>query len=89
MRAYSSGSVMSSAASSKESATIMRLSRGGSPWLWRIARRRYSFCGRYAPDVGGYQPSTISICASASVKVLSAAIAWSYRVSAESQSPRR
>ena len=68
---------------------MRRLSRGGSPWLWRVARRTYSSRGRYAPAVGGFQPSTMAICASASANVLSAAIAWSYRVSAESHSPRR
>ncbi len=56
---------------------MKRLSRAGSPWLWRVARRMYSSAGRYAPAVGGFQPSTMAIRASASANVLSAAIAWS------------
>ena len=56
---------------------MKRLSRGGSPWLWRVARRMYSSPGRYAPVVGGFQPSTMAIRTSASANVLSAAIAWS------------
>jgi hypothetical protein len=77
MRTHASRSVIASAAKSKESATMRRLSRAGSPWLCRVARRMYSSAGWYVAAVGGYQLSTRPIPTSARANVLSAASAWS------------
>jgi hypothetical protein len=56
---------------------MRRLSRAGSPWLCRVARRMYSSAGWYVAAVGGYQLSTRPIPTSARANVLSAASAWS------------